>query len=95
MLKPTAQWGTIAPGEDLDPSRSGEDMRSDKPAPRKPVLRGFDTSKAFREDCLVRLRELYKDIDRLEESMRELKTSVEAREKEMNQIDESWVALPG
>lgn len=45
-------------------------MQPAKPATTKPVVRGFDSSKLFRQDCLIRIQELYNEIGRLEESMR-------------------------
>ena len=63
-------------------------MQPVKPAPAKFIVRGFDSPKLFRRDCLIRLRELYKEIAQLEESMRKLKASAEAREKEMKRHGE-------
>lgn len=63
-------------------------MQPAKPAPTKPAVRGFDSSQLFREDCLVPLKELYKELARLEESMRKLKASIGAREEQMKRMDE-------
>jgi len=54
----------------------------------RPVVRGFDSAKLFREGCLIRLREIEKDLARLEESVRRLKASVEESANKMKRHDE-------
>ena len=52
------------------------------------MVRGFGSTKLFREGCLIRLREIEKDLARLEESVRRLKASVEESANKMKRHDE-------
>ena len=44
--------------------------------PGKPVVRGYDTSALFREDCIERIRQLHAEVDASMKEMAQLEMEV-------------------
>ncbi len=53
--------------------------------PDKPVVRGYDSSPLFREDCLERIRQLQLEVNADMRELARMKKEYEATEKRLRQ----------
>jgi len=51
--------------------------------PGKPVVRGYDTSTLFREDCLVRIKHLQAEVDADMKRIKQMEKEYAASEERM------------
>ncbi len=67
-------------------------MIRDQPKPRgwcfvpgKPVVRGYDTSRLFREDCLLHIQHLQMDVEADMRELPRMKKEYDAAEEQLRQ----------
>ena len=61
--------------------------------PGKPVVRGYDTSPLFREDCLLRIQHLQAEVDADLKQMKQGKKELAAIEERLRRMkkERGWI----